>query len=847
MGKLHDLLYAIIDRVNKSVKTTVQSLSESEKTQARANIGAMPSTYVPPNQTAQQVGADPKGTAAAAVSAHNTNTAAHADIRNLITGLADRLNALANSDDTTLDQMKEVVDYIQDNRELIESVTTNKVNVADIVDNLATADAKKPLSAKQGVELLNLINSSSGSGGGSGVNLDSAEVGQLIVVESVDADGKPVKWKAVDRTHYKETIGEDAEVISQRYIDFTGSTATLTGLGANIFQDGHTYKVNWNGTEYPCKAYLSDGIVHLGNGSLAGAPVATAEPFCIVGAGITCMVFKDTETAQSVKFKVDSVAEVVYHQIDPKYIKDMYYTEGGREEILPECQPVLNSDDGGFIIESGAPDLEIGAKYTVNWNGTEYTSVALDGTALGETGTVVLGDVYTASGGNVGTTATGEPYIIISLTGAGQLIAMPIDGATELTLSIYQDGEIVHKLNNKYLNLDWLPIYKEESVKIFEDAVHLSTAKLKLYDVPPFSIVVGKKYSVVWNDKVYEVTAKRQDASYDGNLVICTHLGNTSLTNVSYDEFDKEDTGEDFCILMSSLTGFRIYGTDKDSDNTITVAEYALVPNTLPKEYLPDGVPYCIDGGKVEIMPETTIAGDDIDGDGTPDSSELPITQPLNLVVGSTYIVNWNGTEHTCVAESFDMEGMTLKAMGNLPMMEGSGDSGHPFLILEVPAELVAEIGIYGQAMDTGGATSATFSIYQVGAEVRKLDNRCLDMDYLGAVLGSSAVTLNLVELGMGTASYGAPAQLQQGLRDYVGKIVGGAKVRLIFKYNIGNSEETYDGYVTDWKIDAKWYSAVARIPLGTMSGYFYFTTIYMDTETNYTAVSIQRVAESAT
>ena len=52
MGKLYDLLYAIIDRVNKSVKTTVQSLSESEKTQARTNIGAMPSTYVPPNQTA---------------------------------------------------------------------------------------------------------------------------------------------------------------------------------------------------------------------------------------------------------------------------------------------------------------------------------------------------------------------------------------------------------------------------------------------------------------------------------------------------------------------------------------------------------------------------------------------------------------------------------------------------------------------------------------------------------------------------------------------------------------------------------------------------------------------------
>ena len=702
MGKLHDLLYAIIDRVNKSVKTTVQSLSESEKTQARANIGAMPSTYVPPNQTAQQVGADPKGTAAAAVSAHNTNTAAHADIRNLITGLADRLNALANSDDTTLDQMKEVVDYIQDNRELIESVTTNKVNVADIVDNLATADAKKPLSAKQGVELLNLINSSSGSGGGSGVNLDSAEVGQLIVVESVDADGKPVKWKAVDRTHYKETIGEDAEVISQRYIDFTGSTATLTGLGANIFQDGHTYKVNWNGTEYTCKAYLSDGIVHLGNGSLAGAPVTTAEPFCIVGAGITCMVFKDTETAQSVKFKVDSVAEVVYHQIDPKYIKDMYYTESGRVEVLPETSfTVPESADGMYTLDAAVP-FEVGKTYIVNWNGTEYTCSGQDASIL-EAGAVAVGNLsYQGLSGN------GEPFALACIPGQVGTMVMCINtnGAPmsgEFTVSIYQDGEVVHKLDPKYL---------------------------------------------------------------------------------------------------------------------------------------PDGVPYCIDGGMVEILPETTIATEE-------DMVALP---SLGLMAGNDYVVRINGTEYNCPAFNLNLDGLTGVALGNT-LVIGGEDNGLPFVVADLSPEAAAQAGLYViiQPITEELTFPLAVSIYGEAVQIRKLDNRCLDMDYLGAVLGSSAVTLNLVELGMGTASYGAPAQLQQGLRDYVGKIVGGAKVRLIFKYNIGNNEETYDGYVTDWKIDAKWYSAVARIPLGTMSGYFNFATIYMDTETSYTAVSIQRFAESAT
>ena len=110
-----------------------------------------------PTYTADEVGADASGTAETKVSTHNSNTSAHSDIRLLIEGLTTRLNTLANSDDTTLDQMAEVVAYIKSNRTLIESVTTNKVNVSDIIDNLTTSVSNKPLSAKQGVELKKLI------------------------------------------------------------------------------------------------------------------------------------------------------------------------------------------------------------------------------------------------------------------------------------------------------------------------------------------------------------------------------------------------------------------------------------------------------------------------------------------------------------------------------------------------------------------------------------------------------------------------------------------------------------------------------------------------------------------
>lgn len=107
--------------------------------------------------TDNKIAAIPTPDVSKQIDEHNVSTAAHNDLRLLIAGLAERLNALANSDDATLDQMAEVVEYIKDNRELIEQVTTGKVSVSDIVDNLTTNVSNKPLSAAQGVALKSLV------------------------------------------------------------------------------------------------------------------------------------------------------------------------------------------------------------------------------------------------------------------------------------------------------------------------------------------------------------------------------------------------------------------------------------------------------------------------------------------------------------------------------------------------------------------------------------------------------------------------------------------------------------------------------------------------------------------
>lgn len=63
-----------------------------------------------------------------AVSAHNTAEDTHGDIRKEVTDLTVRLNALADCDDETLDQISEIVAYIKANRGLVEGVTTAKVS-----------------------------------------------------------------------------------------------------------------------------------------------------------------------------------------------------------------------------------------------------------------------------------------------------------------------------------------------------------------------------------------------------------------------------------------------------------------------------------------------------------------------------------------------------------------------------------------------------------------------------------------------------------------------------------------------------------------------------------------------
>ncbi len=246
----------------KATGDAISQLSEEILTEeSDPTVPAWAKAAQKPSYTAHEVGADPFGTADSKVSAHNTGTDSHGDIRLLIQGLTERLNALADSDDTTLDQMSEIVAYIKSNKSLIDAISTSKVSVADIIDNLTTNVSNKPLSAAQGVALKALIDALSSG------KLDADKLTDAINTalaqakasgEFDGADGKSAYAYAVEGG-YTGTEEEFAAKLAQEQLSGTVGQLTPTQV-YDAVSAGRPVKVQYTSDTYGLLSFTSFNI-----------------------------------------------------------------------------------------------------------------------------------------------------------------------------------------------------------------------------------------------------------------------------------------------------------------------------------------------------------------------------------------------------------------------------------------------------------------------------------------------------------------------------------------------------------------------------------------------------------
>lgn len=111
----------------------------------------------------------------------------------------------------------------------------------------------------------------------------------------------------------------------------------------------------------------------------------------------------------------------------------------------------------------------------------------------------------------------------------------------------------------------------------------------------------------------------------------------------------------------------------------------------------------------VVILPETVLTVDE-------GGEEALIMTPFaaDLVIDGNYVVTYNGVDYNCIGRLLEMESVSGVILGNTSMFGvPGGNDNAPFLLVQNPPDLVADIGAYGTCVVTDGATSVTLSIVQ--------------------------------------------------------------------------------------------------------------------------------------
>ena len=362
-------------------------------------------------------------------------------------------------------------------------------------------------------------------------------------------------------------------------------------------------------------------------------------------------------------------------QGEPGHIANRtHWVERGTVEIMPKT--VLDMTAGETVLPNKL-GLEAGKAYTVMWNGTSYTCTAV---AAEEDGITLV------AMGNLTGIPNKEPFFMFEVPDElaeeiGFAVGISCWSSGRIPVAIYTDGDIVHKLDNKFVDAEWMAITQ----KRVGDILYSGTA-----DVYPgggfmggtpdpvlLGLVPGETYCVYIHGEEYVCVAKSIPGNHEG-WMDTVYIGDGS-------QFGGEATGEPFVIADAQFSdddvhGFFTGGVQGVESGTIPVViqKAAVIPSKLPYKFLPDGVPYV----EKTVYLEESEASDFTH----PSFGKMwGIYEGVpNLKVGETYTITYNGVPYRCVCQAAPaglVEDPNAVAMGNFSVV-GGANTGEPFAML---------------------------------------------------------------------------------------------------------------------------------------------------------------------
>ena len=209
------------------------------------------------------------------VSIHNTAADAHSDIRLLITNLTTKLNNFLDVDVGTTNQLSDLLTLINENATDIETITSGKVNVTDIINNLTTNVTNKPLSAAQGVALKNLIDTLD-------LALNTHDANTTKHITPTERTNWNAAKSHADSAHAPSDAQKNQNAFSNVKVgsttiaaDTTTDTLELVGSNVTITPDATNDKVTISVADASTSA---KGIVQLTNSTSSTSTTTAATP-----------------------------------------------------------------------------------------------------------------------------------------------------------------------------------------------------------------------------------------------------------------------------------------------------------------------------------------------------------------------------------------------------------------------------------------------------------------------------------------------------------------------------------------------------------------------------------------